>query len=199
MYTSTLHRFLPEIFSYAVWLYHRFNPSHRDVGDLLAERGIEVNPYVFYRGFNNLRYSLVSREGLGVAIFMGFAGLHWLLVLPQSELPLVKNLAALTGILAAIGAAGALLYMHKCYRIPARPFWNHWQTATSFGGNTLSLGALIAGGVALLAAVQSGGDTAAVLQTFGWFVALGLVIEVVGFIAHAKFNVDAEHEGAASH
>lgn len=28
---------------------------------------------------------------------------------------------------------------------------------------------------------------------------MGLVIEVVGFITPAKFNVDAEHEGAASH
>jgi putative transposase len=37
------HRFLPEIIQYAVWLYHRFNMSHRDIEDLLAERGIEVS------------------------------------------------------------------------------------------------------------------------------------------------------------
>ena len=29
--------------SYAVWLYYRFNLSHRDVEDLLAERGIVVS------------------------------------------------------------------------------------------------------------------------------------------------------------
>jgi len=28
-----------EIIQYAVWLYHRFNLSHRDIEDLLAERG----------------------------------------------------------------------------------------------------------------------------------------------------------------
>ena len=28
--------------SYAVWLYYRFNLSHRDIEDLLAERGIIV-------------------------------------------------------------------------------------------------------------------------------------------------------------
>ena len=28
---------------YAVWLYHRFNLSHRDIEDLLAERGITVS------------------------------------------------------------------------------------------------------------------------------------------------------------
>ena len=37
------HRFPPEIIQYAVWLYHRFNLSHRDVEDLLAERGVTVS------------------------------------------------------------------------------------------------------------------------------------------------------------
>ena len=37
------HRFPPEIIQYAVWLYHRFNLSHRDIEDLLAERGILVS------------------------------------------------------------------------------------------------------------------------------------------------------------
>ena len=36
------HRFPPDIISYAVWLYYRFNLSHRDIEDLLAERGIVV-------------------------------------------------------------------------------------------------------------------------------------------------------------
>ena len=37
------HRFPPEIIQYAVWLYHRFNLSHRDIEDLLAERGVTVS------------------------------------------------------------------------------------------------------------------------------------------------------------
>ena len=37
------HRFPPEIIKYAVWLYHRFNLSHRNIEDLLAERGITVS------------------------------------------------------------------------------------------------------------------------------------------------------------
>jgi len=36
------HRFPSEIMQYVVWLYHRFNLSHRDIEDLLAERGIIV-------------------------------------------------------------------------------------------------------------------------------------------------------------
>ncbi len=37
------HRYPPEIIQYAVWLYHRFSLSHRDIEDLLAERGITVS------------------------------------------------------------------------------------------------------------------------------------------------------------
>ncbi len=37
------YRYPPEIISHAVWLYHRFCLSFRDVEDLLAERGIIVS------------------------------------------------------------------------------------------------------------------------------------------------------------
>ena len=37
------YRFPPEIISHAVWLYHRFCFSFRDVEDLLAQRGITVS------------------------------------------------------------------------------------------------------------------------------------------------------------
>ena len=37
------HRFPPQVISYAVWLYHRFNLSHRDIEDMLSERGITVS------------------------------------------------------------------------------------------------------------------------------------------------------------
>ena len=36
------YRFPPEIIQYAVWLYFLFNLSHRDIEDLLAQRGIIV-------------------------------------------------------------------------------------------------------------------------------------------------------------
>ena len=39
MNTYKRHRFPPDLISYAVWLYCRFNLSHRDIGDLFAERG----------------------------------------------------------------------------------------------------------------------------------------------------------------
>ena len=43
MNTYKRHRFPPDIICYAVWLYYRFDLSHRDIEDLLAERGITVS------------------------------------------------------------------------------------------------------------------------------------------------------------
>ncbi len=43
MNTYKRHRFPPDIISYAIWLYYRFNLCHRDIEDLLAERGITVS------------------------------------------------------------------------------------------------------------------------------------------------------------
>lgn len=37
------HRFPAEIIQYAVWLYFKFNLSHRDIEDLLAKRGIQIS------------------------------------------------------------------------------------------------------------------------------------------------------------
>ncbi len=36
------YRFPPAIISHAVWVYHRFGLSFRDIEDLLAERGVSV-------------------------------------------------------------------------------------------------------------------------------------------------------------
>ena len=37
------YRFPSEIIQYVAWLYHRFNLSHRDIEDVLAERGVTVS------------------------------------------------------------------------------------------------------------------------------------------------------------
>jgi putative transposase len=42
MRTYKRHRLPPDIIAYALWLYYGFNLSHRDIEDLLAERGILV-------------------------------------------------------------------------------------------------------------------------------------------------------------
>ncbi|MFT7286545.1 MAG: hypothetical protein ACI87W_000651 [Halieaceae bacterium] len=43
MNTYKRHRFPPDVISCAVWLHCRSNLSHRDIEDLLAERGVIVS------------------------------------------------------------------------------------------------------------------------------------------------------------
>ena len=43
MKTDKRYRLPPDSIRYAVWLCYRFNLSHRDIEDLLAERGITVS------------------------------------------------------------------------------------------------------------------------------------------------------------
>ena len=54
MSTYKRHRFPPDIISYAVWPYYRLNLSHRDIEDLLAERGITVSRESIRLGVSNL-------------------------------------------------------------------------------------------------------------------------------------------------
>ena len=105
-------------------------------------------PHRFYRAFNNLRYSPVSREVAGIAVFYNFLGLYAVLTgmpmlvqwLPSS---MVMTLVELTGWGAVLSGLAAIYFMHRIYRIPARPFWNHWQVLTSFYGSMLMLGAAL--------------------------------------------------------
>ena len=149
-------------------------------------------PQRFYRGFYNLRLSPVSREIAGVsAFFTGLAGYTFFSLFDGAIA------AALRGLFAALALCGGGVggyYMYKLYRIPARPFWDHWHTAAAFAGTALSLGALLLVGAALIfgtLTVQMGGLLAGVT-------ALGLALEGVGLIGHARDLKAAESEGAAS-
>jgi DMSO reductase iron-sulfur subunit len=175
-------------------------------------------PHRFYRGFNNLRHSPVSREGLGIAIFMGMLGLHIALSLPGnslfqavfvhlfsrdvSSLPgmaRASGLASVFGYLAILGSAAGLYYMIRCYRIKARPFWNHWQVASAFGGNALSLGALVVGTVAIATLAYLGESVLNVATVCTAVLCAGLLIEGLGHAAHSRDMGAAEHEGGASY
>lgn len=172
-------------------------------------------PLRFYRGFNNLKHSPVSREGLGVVIFMGFAGLHMLFVLPENALFQMlfgtalsekiamsgkfAGIAKVCGVLSVIGAAGGLYYMYRCYRIPARPFWNHWQTGCSFLGNALTLGAFTIATLAVPYLLFNGLPVAPLLKTLAPLMVAGLLLEGFGLYFHSKQQANAEHEGAVSH
>lgn len=174
-------------------------------------------PLRFYRGFNNLRYSPVCREGLGIAVFIGMLGLHLLASLPENSIatmlatrvlgfdlgglagPLTTNIANLTGLLALAGCFGGGYYMYRCYRIKARPFWNHWQVATDFGGQALSLGAALLAVAALVLGATGWSGGAALPSLLAGLITLGQAMYGTGLIAHARAMKAASHEGAASH
>ena len=179
-------------------------------------------PMRFYRGFNNLRYSPMAREGLGLAMFSAGCGLTALFSLPSntwvvafvqktigldlvslSETLPVTGLMTGSGIFALLAGTGGLFYMNKCYQIKARPFWNHLQTATSFVGNSLSLGALVSGviviGTFLLQdTVQTTTINECIIIFAGVFT-LGLIIEAIGLTIHNHQLNSSENEGGAAH
>jgi DMSO reductase anchor subunit len=101
------------------------------------------------------------------------------------------------GMFAGIGLLGAGLggyFMVKLYRIPARPFWNHWHTGASFTGAAMSLGPLLLALVALL----SGALTPELGQVLASVTGLGLALEGAGLLCHARDLKTQESEGAAS-
>lgn len=175
-------------------------------------------PKRFYRGFNNWRHSPVCREGLGIAAFMGALGIHILFSLPDNSLfqsldstlfggvfsqllqgSWTTSLASVFGWLALPSALVGLYYMNRCYRIKARPFWNHWQVVTSFFGNALSLGAFIGGVVIVTTLALLDVSYNSALVIVGVVMLVGLAAESVGLVAHGKAMNGATHEGAASH
>jgi len=168
-------------------------------------------PFRFYRGFNNLRHSPVAREGLGIVIFMTALGIHTVASLPANAmaLELVPMLSDFAGIAAAIAtAAGALAvpaacaglyYMYRCYRIKARPFWDHWQAAATFFGSTLNLGALFTAIVVAPAMLWLDIYSAELLTVLAMIMIAGMVLEAVGLYVHHRDLSAAQHEGAASH
>ncbi|HFD33147.1 MAG TPA: 4Fe-4S dicluster domain-containing protein [Gammaproteobacteria bacterium] len=149
-------------------------------------------PHRFYRGFYNLKMSPVSREIAGVtAFFTGLMGYSLFALFDNPFSNLLQTGFALLG-LAGIGLGG--YYMYKLYRIEARPYWNHWHTGASFIGTGLSLGGLLIALVTLIFGTMNSELSFILLAT----IALGLVIEGIGLLAHARDLKPATSEGAAS-
>ncbi|HEY5602507.1 MAG TPA: DmsC/YnfH family molybdoenzyme membrane anchor subunit [Gammaproteobacteria bacterium] len=161
-------------------------------------------PHRFYRAFNNLRWSPVSREVAGIAVFYNLLGAYTLLTgvpVLTSWLPAgtVAALAPAIGWATVVAGLAALWFMHRIYRIPARPFWNHWQVLTSFYGSMLALGALVVAAVQVLVAWASGTGFAGVPVYLAAPMLAGLALEGIGLWFHARDLRRAGGEGAASH
>jgi DMSO reductase iron-sulfur subunit len=177
-------------------------------------------PIRFYRGFNNLRHSPLSREALGVAMFLnclvvvtvlssldhGFfnwieAGTIFSLV--NSVVPFIDNSMLTMAIktfsfLTIIAGLIGLYYMYCIYRIKARPFWNHWQVATSFFGTMFSAGAVTIGLIGIPLVLIMGNSVVGLANSLAGVIAFGLVLEAIGHIFHARDLQKNGGEGAAS-
>lgn len=161
-------------------------------------------PHRFYRAFNNLRYSPVSREVAGIAVFYNFIGAFTLLTgLPQmfAWIPesILQLLVTTTGWGAVVSGIAAIYFMHKIYRISARPFWNHWQVFTSFYGNVLTLGPLLLALVYGFVQVANGESWVQITPVFASFIFLGLLMEAIGLYMHRCDLIKNSGEGAAAH
>ncbi len=162
-------------------------------------------PQYFYRAFYNLRYSPVSREIAGMAVFFAAFGAYSLLtVFPALvtwllPVALVETARAAFGWIAVLAGPAMLYFMHRIYRIPARPFWNHWQVLTSFYGSMLTLGALGIGLVYASLLTVQGEPSARLLVALSILVVAGLLLEGLGLVFHARALQRQNNEGAASH
>ena len=154
-------------------------------------------PHRFYRGFNNLRLSPVSREIAGVSMF--YTGLLGYSVFGLFDNGLIQFIANSFAFIGVVSGAIGLYYMYKLYRIPARPFWNHWQTGSAFIGTMLSFGALLIAAVSACILPLATAGTQPLLQLLAAIMVIGLSVEGIGHIAHARAMNGAEHEGAASY
>ena len=152
-------------------------------------------PQFFYRGFNNWRISPVSREIAGVSLFFsGLGGYAFFSLFDNGFTRLMMGLAACG---AVAGVIIGLYYMYRLYRIPARPFWDHWQTGASFIGTALTLGSLL---IILITTMFAGLDVGLIiLRQFTAVIVVGLGLEATGLIVHARDMKHLGREGSVSH
>ncbi|MBT7408130.1 MAG: dimethyl sulfoxide reductase anchor subunit [Methylococcales bacterium] len=149
-------------------------------------------PHRFYRGFYNLKMSPVSREIAGVsAFFTGLLGYSFFALFDNDFASFMQIIFSL---LSLLGLALGGYFMYKLYRIPARPFWDHWQTATSFVATGLTLGGSLLGVVALVFGAMTN-DLTVLLATV---ISFGVLIECIGLFGHAHDLKPANSEGAVS-
>ena len=160
-------------------------------------------PHRFYRAFNNLRYSPVSREVASIAVFFNLFAAYTVLTvfsglfdfLPQG---FYQGLVSVMGWGAAIAGPVALYFMHSIYRIKARPFWNHWQVLSSFYGSMLSLGSLVVLAAFGLLALFEKQTMLPLINYIALPLIAGLLIEAFGLIRHRVDLNKQGGEGAAS-
>ncbi|MFZ5862682.1 MAG: DmsC/YnfH family molybdoenzyme membrane anchor subunit [Nitrospirota bacterium] len=160
-------------------------------------------PQYFYRAMNNLRHSWVSREIFfmgafyhllgALAVVVTFPGLiAWL---PAGIADRAPSLLGWSGVVA--GGLG-LYSMIRCYRIKARPFWDHWHAGGAFASSVVILGSATVGMVFCLAEVMAGRSPFPVSDQAAAALLAGLALQGISLAAHLRFLNQRGDEAAVS-
>jgi DMSO reductase iron-sulfur subunit len=160
-------------------------------------------PQYFYRAMNNLRHSWVSREILTMGTFYHVLGaLALVTAFPGlvAWLPagLGRHAPVLLGGAGVIAGCLGLYSMIRCYRIKARPFWDHWHSGGAFVASAVILGSAAVGATFSLAEFLAGRSPAAVSRAMAWALVGGLALQGVSLIAHLRYLNRRGGEAAAS-
>jgi DMSO reductase iron-sulfur subunit len=160
-------------------------------------------PQFCYRALNNLRHSWVSREILTTMTFFHLMAAYTLVTafpiliswLPES---LSTNMPYLLGWGAVLFGPMGLYCMSKCYRIPARPFWDHWHVYGAFFSSALILGSLTVGLVFGVAEFLAGRPAGFLLGQLALPTLAGLILQAVSLMAHLRYLTKRGDEAEVS-
>lgn len=160
-------------------------------------------PQYFYRAMNNLRHSWVSREIATMGGFYGFLAAYSVVtVFPRTAAWLPEGISALLpsflGTAASIFGPLALYCMYRCYRIPARPFWDHWHSGGAFFSSAFILGSSAIGLIFGTSGLSANGTIAVPLQVFALVLLAGLFIQGTALYAHGRYLTRRGEEAAIS-
>lgn len=186
-------------FSFSLWLLP-VAVLFQGVGLLISTVHLG-KPWRFYRGFYNLRHSPVSREAAALMLFFCCLGLETVLQMILAFFDTWGLDTVLTGLewVGSVAGLTAIYFMNRIYRIPARPFWNHWWVLASFFGTMLSLGGLGLGLLGVVYGLVFGLDLVfGLTQIAAVAILVGLVLEGLGLVVHPRAMRVRGGEGEAS-
>jgi DMSO reductase anchor subunit/ferredoxin len=159
-------------------------------------------PQYFYRAMNNLRHSWVSREIATMGTFYGLLGAYAVVTVFPSLTAWSTVVSRFGPLLLGWGAVMVgpigLYCMARCYRIKARPYWDHWHTGGAFFSSALILSSAVVGLIFGFAEWTAGRSFAPWLNLLAWPLLAGCVLQGVAWAAHARYLERRGEEAAVS-
>jgi DMSO reductase anchor subunit len=91
-----------------------------------------------------------------------------------------------------------LYCMVRCYRIKARPFWDHWHSGGAFFASALILGSAGSGMIFAVAEVAAGRSVDSLFTLLAWPLLGGLGLQGASLVAHVRYLAQRGSEAAVS-